>query len=177
LAPALFGNSLLDAAIMGTVIAAVSPAVVVPRMLSLMESGYGRNKNIPQMIMAGASVDDVFVIVLFTAFTGLSQKGSISLTHLLKIPTSIVFGITGGVIAGFILSILFTKFHIRDTGKVIIILSVSFLLVTLEHVMDGIVGFSGLLAVMALGASIRQKKREVPDAFQESFQNCGLELR
>lgn len=161
IAPMLFGIGLMDAAIMGTVIAAVSPAVVVPRMLNLMESGYGRNKNIPQMIMAGASVDDVFVIVLFTALTGIAQKGSVSMTHFFRIPTSIAFGILGGVIVGLVLSILFTKFHIRYTGKVIIILSVSFLLVTLEHVMSGTIGFSGLLAVMGLGASIRQKKSEV----------------
>ncbi len=169
LAPGLLGISLLDAAIMGSVIAAVSPAVVVPRMLNLMESGYGRMKNIPQMIMAGASVDDVFVIVLFTAFTGLAQSGSISLTHFLKIPSSIVFGLIGGVMAGLILSILFTRFHIRDTGKVIIILSVSFLLVALEHAMNGIVGFSGLLAVMALGASIQQKKYEVSKRLSGKF--------
>lgn len=118
LAPKLLGISILDAAIMGTVIAAVSPAVVVPRMLNLMESGYGRNKNIPQIIMAGASVDDVFVIVLFTAFTGLAQNGSISIAHFMKIPTSIIFGLIGGIIAGLILSTLFTIFHIRDTSKV-----------------------------------------------------------
>ena len=161
LAPKLLGISILDAAIMGTVIAAVSPAVVVPRMLNLMESGYGRNKNIPQIIMAGASVDDVFVIVLFTAFTGLAQNGSISIAHFMKIPTSIIFGLIGGIIAGLILSMLFTIFHIRDTSKVIIILSVSFILVTIEQVMNGIVGFSGLLAVMALGATIQQKNFEV----------------
>ncbi|MBN4062990.1 MAG: potassium transporter [Alkaliphilus sp.] len=169
LAPKLLGISLLEAAIMGTVVAAVSPAVIVPRMLKLMESGYGRNKSIPQMIMAGASVDDVFVIVLFTAFTGLAQSGTITPTHFLTIPTAIVFGLVGGVIAGLILSLLFTKFRIRDTGKVIIILSVSFLLVTLEHVMSGVIGFSGLLAVMALGASIQQKKYEVSKRLSGKF--------
>lgn len=169
IAPKLLGISLLDAAIMGTVIAAVSPAVVVPRMLNLMENGYGKNKNIPQMIMAGASVDDVFVIVLFTAFTGLAQSGSISIMQFLKIPTSIGFGLIGGVITGLILTKLFTIFHIRDTGKVIIILSVSFLLVTLEHALNGIVGFSGLLAVMALGATIQQKKYEVSKRLSSKF--------
>lgn len=169
LAPRLLGISLLEAAIMGTVIAAVSPAVIVPRMLKLMESGYGRNKNIPQMIMAGATIDDVFVIVLFTAFTDLAQNGIIAPAHFLTIPTAIVFGLVGGVIAGHILSLLFTKFHIRDTGKVIIILSVSFLLVTLEHVTSGLIGFSGLLAVMALGASIQQKKYEVSQRLSGKF--------
>jgi solute carrier family 9B (sodium/hydrogen exchanger), member 1/2 len=169
LAPKLLGISLLEAAIMGTVVAAVSPAVIVPRMLKLMESGYGKNKSIPQMIMAGASVDDVFVIVLFTAFTGLAQSGTITPTHFLTIPTAIVFGLVGGVIAGLILSLIFTKFHIRDTDKVIIILAVSFLLVTLEHVMSGLIGFSGLLAVMALGASIKQKKYEVTKCLSGKF--------
>ena len=169
LAPKLFGLSLLDAAIMGTVVAAVSPAVIVPRMLKLMESGYGRNKSIPQMIMAGASVDDVFVIVLFSAFTGLAQKGSIAPTHFLTIPAAIIFGLVGGVIAGLILSLLFTKYHIRDTGKVIIILSVSFLLVVLEHALSGVIGFSGLLAVMALGASIQQKKYDVSKRLSNKF--------
>lgn len=169
LAPKLLGISLLEAAILGTVIAAVSAAVVVPRMLKLMESGYGTNKSIPQMIMAGASVDDVFVIVLFTAFIGLAKNGIITPTKFLTIPTSIVFGLLGGVIVGLILSMLFTKFHIRDTGKVIIILSVSFLLVTLEQLLTGVIGFSGLLAVMAMGASIQQKKYEVSKRLSWKF--------
>lgn len=169
LAPVLLGITLLEAAIMGTVVAAVSPAVIVPRMLKLIESGYGKSKSIPQMIMAGASVDDVFVIVLFTAFTGLAQSGIMTTAHFLTIPTSIILGLLGGVVAGFILSLLFNKFHIRDTGKVIVILSVSFLLVSLEHVMTGVVGFSGMLAVMALGASIQQKKYEVSKRLSGKF--------
>lgn len=169
LAPIIFRISLLEAAIMGTVVAAVSPAVIVPRMLKLMESGYGRNKSIPQLIMAGSSVDDVFVIVLFTAFTGLANSGNITATQLLTIPTSIIFGLSGGVISGLLLSLLFSKFHIRDTNKVIIILSVSFLLVSLEHVISGLIGFSGLLAVMALGATIQQKKYEVSRRLSGKF--------
>ncbi|MEG1367090.1 MAG: cation:proton antiporter [Oscillospiraceae bacterium] len=160
LAPRLLGISLLEAAIMGTVVAAVSPAVIVPRMLKLMENGYGAKKSIPQMIMAGASVDDVFVIVLFTAFTALAQGGSVSPTAFLAIPISIVLGLLGGAAIGFILSLLFTKMHLRDSVKVILILSVSFLLVTLEKSLAGVVGFSGLLAVMALGVTLRQKKPE-----------------
>ncbi len=169
LAPILLGITVLEAAIMGTVIAAVSPAIVVPRMLKLMEMGYGKNKSIPQMIIAGSSVDDVFVIVLFTAFTGLAQSGTITPEHFLTIPTSIIFGLLAGVIAGLALSFLFTKVHIRDTGKVLIILSVSFLLVTLERMMTGVIGFSGLLAVMALGASIQQKKYEVSKRLSSKF--------
>ncbi|MEG0396424.1 MAG: cation:proton antiporter [Oscillospiraceae bacterium] len=160
LAPRLLGISLLEAAIMGTVVAAVSPAVIVPRMLKLMENGYGAKKSIPQMIMAGASVDDVFVIVLFTAFTALAQGGSVSPAGFLAIPISIVLGLLGGAATGFIMSLLFTKMHLRDSVKVILILSISFLLVTLEKSLAGVVGFSGLLAVMALGVTLRQKKPE-----------------
>lgn len=168
-APILLGLSVLEAAIVGTVVAAVSPAVIVPRMLKLMETGYGKSKGIPQMIMAGASVDDVFVIVLFTAFTGLARNGAIRPTHLLTIPTSIIFGLLGGIIVGIVLSFLFTKVHIRDSGKVIIILSVSFFLVTIEHSLTGVVGFSGLLSVMALGACLRQKKYTVSERLSSKF--------
>ncbi|HIZ52573.1 MAG TPA: cation:proton antiporter [Candidatus Enterococcus avicola] len=161
LGPKLLGLSLLDAAILGTVIAAVSPAVIVPRMLKLMEEGYGTNKSIPQMILAGASVDDVFVIVLFTAFTGLAQGGTIDMSQLVNIPIAIILGILVGIVVGLGLSQLFTKFHMRDTSKVILILSIAFLLVTLESWLEGVIGFSGLLAVMALGATIHQLKVDV----------------
>lgn len=169
LAPMILGITILDAAIMGTVIAAVSPAVIVPKMLKLMESEYGTSKSIPQMIMAGASVDDVFVIVLFTAFTGLAQGGTIIAMHFLTIPTSIILGLLGGVGTGLFLSMLFSKVHIRDTGKVITILSISFLLITLEHMMTGAIGFSGLLAVMALGATLHQKKYEISQRLSNKF--------
>lgn len=169
LAPLLLGISVVEAAIMGAVVAAVSPAVIVPRMLKLMENGYGRNKSIPQMIMAGASVDDVFVIVLFSAFTELEKRGTVTPAYFLTIPTSIVFGVLGGVVVGLGLSLLFSKVHIRDTGKVLIILSISFLLVTLENIITGAVGFSGLLAVMALGASIQYNKPIVSKRLSEKF--------
>ena len=169
LAPVFLGITRLEAAIMGTVIAAVSPAIIVPRMLKLMENGYGKEKSIPQMIMAGASVDDVFVIVLFTAFTGLAQSGSVNPLSFLSIPTSIFLGLAGGVISGLLLSFFFSKVHIRDSGKVIIILSISFMLVTIEHHLKGAVGFSGLLAVMALGATVRQRKQEVSERLSQKF--------
>ena len=155
IAPKLLGISILDAAIMGAVIGAVSPAVIVPKMLYLMENKYGTNKSIPQMIMAGASVDDVFVIVIFTAFTGLAQGNNISVSSFLRIPISIISGLLGGVITGLILSVWFQKKQIRDSVKVIILLSVSFLLVTLEKILP--VPFSGLLAVMSMGAVLYKK--------------------
>lgn len=160
LAPRLLGISLLEAAVMGTVVAAVSPAVVVPGMLKLMEEGYGTKKSIPQMIMAGASVDDVFVIVLFTSFTGLAGGGGISAWDFVRIPVSILLGLAGGILCGILLAVFFRKVHMRDSVKVIIILSLSFLLVTLEHVLTGIVGFSGLLAVMSMGIALQKGRKE-----------------
>ena len=151
IAPKLMGISALEAAIMGTVVAAVSPAVVVPRMLKLMEKGYGTDKSIPQLIMAGASVDDVFVIVLFTSFTSLANEGSFSPLRIVEIPVSIAFGVIVGVLFGWLLSSFFQKVHIRDSAKVVILLSSAFLLVALEHRLKHIVPFSGLLAVMAIG--------------------------
>ena len=156
-APKFLGLGLLDSAILGTVIAAVSPAVVVPKMLKLMEEAYGTDRSIPQLIMAGASVDDVFVIVLFTSFIGLASTGSFSMLNLIRIPTSIFFGISVGFLCAILLIYLFKKIHIRDSLKVIIILNISFLLVTFEHSLTGIMGFSGLLAIMSIGTGIQAK--------------------
>ena len=156
-APKFLGLGLLDSAILGTVIAAVSPAVVVPKMLKLMEDGYGTEEGIPQLIMAGASVDDVFVIVLFTSFIGLASNGTFSALNLIKIPTSIFFGISVGFLCAILLIYFFKKVHIRDSMKVIIILNISFLLVTFEHSLTGIIGFSGLLAIMSMGTGIQKK--------------------
>ena len=154
IAPPLLGISLLDAAIMGTVVAAVSPAIIVPKMLHLMDQKYGTSKSIPQLIMAGGSVDDVFVIVMFTAFTGLALGGNISAVSFLQIPVSILSGLVLGVLLGWLLTRYFTRYHMRDSVKVPIILSVSFLLVALERVLKGVLPVSGLLAVMALGATL-----------------------
>ena len=156
-APKFLGLGLLDSAILGTVIAAVSPAVVVPKMLKLMEEGYGTDRSIPQLIMAGASVDDVFVIVLFTSFIGLASNGTFSMLNLIKIPTSIFFGISVGFLCAILLIYLFKKIHMRDSLKVIIILNISFLLVTFEHSLTDIIGFSGLLAIMSIGTGIQAK--------------------
>lgn len=154
IAPKLLGISLLDAALMGSVLAAVSPAVVVPRMLKIMAEGYGKERSIPQMILAGAAVDDVFVIVLFTAFISLSTGGSISPSSFIQIPISIFFGFLVGSILGLALTKFFKKFHMRDTIKIIIILSLSFLLMELENSLEGIVPISGLLAIMSVGIAI-----------------------
>ncbi len=156
-APLLLKVSYLEAAIMGTVLAAVSPAVIVPRMLKLMEGGYGKDKSIPQLIMAGASVDDVYVIVLFTAFMGMYQGDNFNVLTLINVPVSIILGLISGIICGVILVWVFKRIHIRDTIKILLVLSVSFLLVTLETAIKGIIPVSGLLAVMALGGTILKK--------------------
>ena len=169
LAPRLLGISILEAAVMGTVVAAVSPAVIVPRMLSLIDNGYGKKKSIPQMIMAAASVDDVFVIILFTTFSGLLQGGDFSARGLLAIPTSIILGIIGGIISGLTLNMLFNRIPLRATAMVLIILSISFLLVTLEYNMKGSIGFLGLLAVMALGAVIKIKNTGLSEKLSSKF--------
>lgn len=160
LAPRILGISTLDAAIMGAVVAAVSPAVVVPKMIKLMESGYGVKQGIPQLILAGASVDDVFVIVMFTAFTGLAQGEAVSLKSFVNVPLSVITGIFVGLAAGCLLAKFFEKVHIRDTSKVMILLSVSFILVTAEDYAADMIPFASLIGVMASGISL-QKKREV----------------
>lgn len=155
LAPILLNISFLDAAIMGSVIGAVSPAVIVPRMIKLIDEEYGTDKGIPQMILAGASVDDVFVIVMFTTFTGLAQGGEVSIMRFLNIPVSIVTGIIVGLIAGFLFVKWFLKINIRATVKAIIVLSVSFALWAFEDSFK-MVPFASLIAIMAIGIGIKK---------------------
>lgn len=160
LAPPLLHISYLDAAIMGAVVGAVSPAVILPKMLRLMEEGYGTQKSIPQMILAGASVDDVFVIVLFSSFTGLAKGESLSPWRFAEIPISILLGVLLGAALGLALAFFFQKVHVRDSVKVLLLLSFSFLLVALEDALEGIVPISGLIAVMSLGIAL-QRKRDI----------------
>lgn len=160
LAPKLMGLTILEAAIMGAVLAAVSPAVVVPRMVKLMDEGYGVNEGIPQLILAGASVDDVYVIVMFSTFVGMMQGEGASVLRFANIPISIFFGIALGLVLGILLAYFFKKVHIRDTSKVLIILSISFFLVVIEDKMTTAITFSALIAIMFIGIGL-QKKREV----------------
>ena len=157
LAPILLDVTVLEAAIIGSVIAAVSPAVIVPRMIKLIDEGYGKNHSIPQLLLAGASVDDVFVIVVFTALISLASTGTVSAISFLQIPVSILTGIGTGTAMGSILVIFFKKFHMRDSVKILIILSFSFLLLELQNRLEGIIPISGLLAIMSLGIVIKQK--------------------
>lgn len=160
LAPKIMGVSVLEAAVMGAVLAAVSPAVVVPRMVKLMEEGYGTKQGIPQLILAGASVDDVYVIVLFSTFLGMMQGKGVSAVSFINIPVSILLGIAIGLILGAALSLYFEKVHIRDTAKVLIILSISFFLVVIEDTLMTPITFSALIAIMFIGIGIK-KKREI----------------
>lgn len=174
LAPLLLGLSLLDSAILGCVIAAVSPAVVVPRMLKLNEQGYGTRKGIPQMIMAGASVDDIFVIVLFSAFLSVSGGKSITPSHFLNIPISIVLGIIIGLITGQLLTILFHKINMRASIKVIFLLSTSFLLIGLETALENVISFSSLLAIMASGVIIYRKSPKSAIELSDKFSKLWI---
>lgn len=157
LAPILLDVTILEAAIIGSVISAVSPAVIVPRMIMLIDKGYGRQHNIPQLILAGASVDDVFVIVVFTSLTSLAVTGNISVIEFANIPVSILTGIITGATLGCILVLFFKKFHMRDSVKILIILSFSFLLLELENLIEKIIPMSGLLAIMSLGIIINHQ--------------------
>ncbi|MDD6037569.1 MAG: cation:proton antiporter [bacterium] len=160
LAPGLLGLSVLEAAVLGSVLAAVSPAVVVPRMVKLMDEGYGVKEGIPQLILAGASVDDVYVIVLFSTFVGMMQGEGASVIRFINVPISILLGIAIGLLLGVLLSFYFKKVHMRDTSKVLLILSISFILVVLEDHLTTAITFSALIAIMFIGIGL-QKNREV----------------
>ena len=161
LAPKLMGLSVLEAAIMGAVLAAVSPAVVVPRMVKLLDEGYGVKEGIPQLILAGASVDDVYVIVLFSTFVGMMQGEGASVIDFINIPVSIFLGIAIGLLFGTLLAYYFKKVHIRDTSKVLIILSISFLLVVIEDNLTTSITFSALIAIMFIGIGLQRKREEI----------------
>lgn len=159
-APMILGVTRVEAAVMGAVLGAVSPAVVVPRMVQLMEARYGTEKSIPQLILAGASCDDIFVIVLFTTFVGMAQGGEIHPADLINIPVSILFGILLGAVVGLFLNLFFEtayvhKHYVRNSVKVIIILGMSFLLIAVEGWMEGIVSVSGLLAVVSMACVLK----------------------
>lgn len=161
-APYLLGVTRIEAAVMGAVIGAVSPAVVVPRMVELTESKYGTNKSIPQMLLAGASCDDIYVIVLFSTFVSMAQGGSAQIIDFINIPVSIILGILLGALTGFILSKFFEtafahKHCIRNSVKIIIILGVSFLLMAVETWVEGVVSITGLLAVMSMACVLKLK--------------------
>ena len=164
--PFILGISRVEAALLGSVLAAVSPAVVIPRMVQLMEEKYGTDKSIPQMIMAGASCDDIFVIVLFSTFLGMAQGESVRAADFLNIPVSIVLGILLGAVFGYGLSRFFErayekKRYIRNSMKVVIVLGTSFLLMSVEAWLEDVVSVSGLLAVVSMACMIKIKSAPI----------------
>ena len=174
LAPRLLGLSLLEAAILGSVIAAVSPAVIVPKMINLIDNKYGTNKGIPQMILAGASVDDVFVIVLFYTFTGLASGKSVNIMSFVNIPISILIGIAIGLLCGYLLHVFFKFFESGRTVKVLIIISVCFILVSAEDKYSSIIPFSSLIAVMSLGLMLKKKNQPLVDQLSSRFDRVWI---
>ena len=180
LSPVIFGLTWVEGAVMGAVLGAVSPAVVVPRMVSLMENRWGTQKSIPQMILAGASMDDVYVIVLFSTFAGMAQGGSPSLESFLTIPVSILLGLAVGGGAGVLLAQFFEvnythKTTIRNSTKVIIMLGLAFLLLAVEDWLEGMVPFSGILAVTAMACGVHLKApTPVSDRLSQKFGKLWL---
>jgi len=175
-APHILGVTRVEAAVMGAVLSAVSPAVVIPRMVQLMEERYGTDKSIPQMIMAGASCDDIFVIVLFSTFVTMAQGGAVHGTDLLNVPVSIILGVALGVGTGYALSLFFEKAYVcgryvRNSTKVIILLGVSFLLMAVETWLKEIVSISGLLAVVSTACVL--KIRSIPDVSSRLSEKFG----
>ena len=179
-APVILGITKMEAAVMGAVLGAVSPAVVVPRMVQFIENKYGTNKAIPQMIMASASCDDIFVIVLFTTFLSMAQGGNAQITDFLNVPVSIILGIALGAIVGYLLAGFFEtayahKHCIRNSMKVIIVLGFAFLLISIENWADGIVAISGLLAVVSMSCVLKMKSTSfVSKRLSEKFGKLWL---
>lgn len=160
LAPKLLSISTMEAALLGAVIGAVSPAVIVPKMIRLIEEGYGTEKGIPQLILAGASADDVYVIVLFSTFTSLVQGGDVSVIRFVNIPVSVVLGILAGLLCGALLAVMFMKWELTGTVKAIIFLCVCFLLSAAEDAISLPITFSSLIAVMFIGIAMQKKNGE-----------------
>lgn len=174
LGPILLGLNIAEALLLGSVIAAVSPAVVVPRMLKLMKEGYGTRKSIPQIILAGSSADDVFVLILFSAFLGMNQGGDFSFMQIIQVPIAIITGLFGGILAGYSLVKLFDLFKLRNTVKVVIVLSVSFLLMALETALEGSIPFSGMLSVMSVGLVIYRMRGHVANELSDKFNKIWI---
>lgn len=168
-APLLFGISYLEAAILGSVLAAVSPAVVVPKMIKLINEKWGYERRVPHLVMAGASVDDIFVIVLFTSFIAMYKTGDLSLGSIALVPVAIIMGVIVGIILGYLLSILFQKFRVRDTIKVLMILAVSFLILSFEEDINKYLPMSALLSIMVLGITFLNQSEERALRLRDKF--------
>ena len=166
----LFNMTFIEGGILGFIVAAVSPAVVVPSMLNFIDNKIGEKKNIPTLILASASIDDVVAITIFTTFLGLYSGSQINIgMSLLSIPISIVLGIVIGVLTGLLLVSFFKKHHVRDTKKVLIILGIATLLTSLETVLSGLVPIASLLGVMTIGFVLLEKREIVAKRLAKKF--------
>lgn len=171
----IFGLSFVEGGILGFVIAAVSPAVVVPLMLKYMDEGVGTNKNIPTLLLAGASIDDVFAITMFSTFLGLYSGSKVNIgVQILSIPIAIVLGILVGAIAGLIMVVLFKKYHIRDTKKVLLILGTAIMLTAIEGAIKSKIEIAGLLGVMTIGFIILEKMPHVAKRLSVKFNKIWI---
>lgn len=168
-APLLFDISYMDAAILGSVLAAVSPAVIVPKMIKLINHKYGNKKKVPQLVLASATVDDIFVIVVFTSLLEMYKTNEFSFTSLAMIPVAIIMGVILGALLGYTLSVFFSKFRVRDTIKVLIILATSFFVLSLEQYIDQLIPISGLLSIMVLAITFLQRSEERAIRLQDKF--------
>ncbi len=168
-APLIFGIGYLEAAILGSVLAAVSPAVVVPKMIKLMNEKWGHEKRVPHLVMASASVDDIYVIVLFTSFLAMYQTGDLSIGSLALVPVAIIVGVLVGVVVGYLMSIFFEKFRVRDTIKVLMILAVSFFILSFEEDINTLIPMSALLSIMVLGITFLNQSEERALRLRDKF--------
>lgn len=173
LGPLLLRISLAEALLLGTIVAAVSPAIVVPRMLQLMQEGYGRKRGVPQMVLAGATVDDIFVIVLFASALDGVMGGTFSSINLLQIPLGMAFGVFVGLVVGVFLYRWFSFVHMRDTVKLIVIISVATLLFGLEAFI-GTLPYSGLIAIMVVGIAILKQDEPLAKRLSGKFEKLWV---
>ena len=174
LASLLFSLSLIESLILGGILAAVSPAIIVPKMIKLIESGYGNDKKIPHLILAGASLDDVFVIILFTSFLHSMIQGDFNLELIYQLPLSIILGVGLGLLLGYLFVTFFNRFHMRDTIKVRLLFSVAFLLVVVEEQVKAIVLMSGLLGIMIMGGIIRHRYPVLAKSLVSKFEKIWV---
>ena len=174
-APIIFNISRLEAALLGAVLGAVSPAVVVPKMTELIENGYGKDKSIPEMILAGSSLDDIFVIVLFSSFLSANQSGAIDLLSFASIPISIASGVTLGTLTGLIVSNVFKSYSMASEARTIVVLALAFALTALEELIKAYLPLSSLLAVVAMTATIKLKSsKEVTNEIAKDHSRLWL---
>lgn len=176
--PILLKISYFEALLLGSVLAAVSPAVVVPRMIYLKENNYGTKHHVPELIMAGSSCDDIYVIILFYAFKNFVLMNNFEVMSLLQIPVSILLGIGVGIMLGFLIRILFKKIALANQIKIIVLLSISFGLIALEQIIKSYISFSSLLAIIVIGIVINKTNAKEAEEIQKGYNSLwsGFEI-